>query len=185
MTHYLIDGYNWLFRSTQRSEERLRIEREQLTKELSAKLSIAGMQATIVYDSHFQPGPAERSVLKGISIYYTHEGETADDYILEFIKHVSKPKGYTVVTSDLRLAWGVRQCGGQSLDIPAFKKILDRIYKKKKMPPKKPSPPKPFTPKRTLQDYYEQAFDTQQPEVPKKRKISDYERWKKAFEDGA
>lgn len=193
MTHYLIDGYNWLFRSVRgRDEGRLQIERMRLCHELSIKLSTAGIQATIVFDSHYRPGPGEKQHLKEISIYYTDEGQTADDYILEFIKHASKPSEYTVVTSDMRLAWGVRQNSGHSLDIPTFQKTLDRIYLKKtrkKVEYERPVKPV-IIPKKSLQDYYEQAFEGQvkenkEPKVPKNREVSDYERWKKAFEDGA
>ena len=200
MTHYLIDGYNWLFRSTRgRNEERLQIERERLCHELSIRLSIAGMQATIVFDSHFQPGPGEKQHLKGILIYFTDKGQTADDYILDLIKYSSKPRDYTVITSDLRLAWAVRQKSGQTLDIPAFQKVLDRIYLKKsrKNIHKAPSIASKIIPKMSLQDYYEQAFEKRFTEnaqknpsdkkvnVSKKKEISDNERWKRAFEDGA
>lgn len=193
MTHYLIDGYNWLFRSIKsREEENLRGEREALIKELVSRLSLAKMQATLIFDAQFNPSPAATSYSKGISICYTNEGETADEYILELIKHSSNPKEYTIITSDQRLAWHVRQKSAHTLSIHEFKKMLHRICFKKlkpKPPIEKPPQKKALMPKKTLQDRYEEIFEEKLEPSPKKYKaqkkeesMSDFERWLKIFE---
>ncbi|MFI5344556.1 MAG: NYN domain-containing protein [Chlamydiales bacterium] len=205
MTHYIIDGYNWLFRIlNSKQEDTLKIERERIIRELSSKLSMAGMEATLVFDSHFNPCPAERSTSKGIAIYFTDGGQTADEYILEFIKYASRPQDYTIVTSDHRLAWAVRQKQGHSLSIQEFKKMLDRIYLKKQHPKPKEenAPPKFLAPKKTLQSHYEDIFTKKLKGIaespspleqlirkPMKKKedkeqISDFERWKQIFDSG-
>lgn len=202
MTHYLIDGYNWLFRrSDAGGDGDLRPKREQIIHELSLKLSVAGILATLVFDSHFQPGPMQRLRSKGILICFTEEGQTADDYILEFVKYATRPQDYTVVTSDNRLAWAVRQKKGHSLKIPEFKKTLDRIYLKKTRPMLEKTPPIVNLPKQkpTLKSHYEKIFEekledasplisnkVKRPKLAKASKdcelISDYERWKRIFE---
>lgn len=204
MTHYLIDGYNWLFRTLHsKQEETLQIEREKIIRELSLKLSTAQMSATLIFDSHYNPGPAERLMSRGIPIYFTDAGQTADEYIVEFMKYASRPQDYTIVTSDNRLAWAVRQKQGHSLSIHDFKKMLNRICLKKENPKPKieMTISKPITPIKTLHDHYEDIFskgleeanETNLPtlkKAPKKqlqRKedmelLSDFDRWKKIFE---
>lgn len=203
MTHYLIDGYNWLFRILHsKQEETLQIEREKIIRELSLKLSTAQMNATLVFDSHYNPGPAERLMARGIPIYFTDAGQTADEYIIEFMKYAARPQDYTIVTSDNRLAWAVRQKQGHSLSIHEFKKLLDRICLKKQNPKPKTEMTisKPITPIKTLLNHYEDIFtkgleesDSHLPSPKKERKkpeirkedqelLSDYERWKRIFE---
>ncbi len=203
MTHYLIDGYNWLFRTLHsKQEETLQIEREKIIRELSLKLTTAHMTATLVFDSHYNPGPAERLMARGIPIYFTDAGQTADEYILDFMRYTSRPQDYTIVTSDNRLAWAVRQKKGHSISIPEFRKMLDRICLKKKNP--KPHNERKLSiqikPVKTLQDHYEDVFNKgleeidpslvspkTLPQKPIERKLdlellSDYERWKRIFE---
>lgn len=207
MTHYLIDGYNWLFRTLSKSsEENLRWAREQLIRELSIKLSKANIEATLVFDSYYNPEPAERAHKSGILIYYTDKGQTADEYILDFIKYNQTPSQYTVVTSDNQLAWKARQKAAQSISIQEFKKMLERIYFKKKRVKHtiEKSAIKPeLKMKRTLIDYYEEIFTKAFEEsnkgklenkpskplkTPKKKPldpcdlISDLERWERIFE---
>jgi predicted RNA-binding protein with PIN domain len=203
VTHYLIDGYNWLFRVLHnKQEETLQIEREKIIRELSLKLSTAQMSATLVFDSHYNPGPAERLMARGIPIYFTDAGQTADEYIIEFMKYAARPQDYTIVTSDNRLAWAVRQKQGHSLSIHEFKKMLDRICFKKQNPKPKTEMTisKPITPIKTLQNHYEDIFtkgleeseaslsppkkERKKPEIRKEDQelLSDYERWKRIFE---
>jgi predicted RNA-binding protein with PIN domain len=202
VTHYLIDGYNWLFRTLHHAakEESLKFERERMLHELSLKLNKAKIQATVVFDSQYNPDPAERWLSKGITIYFTDSGQTADDFILEFIKYASNPAQYTIVTSDERLAWRVRE-KASTMHIQEFKQMLNRIYtKKQRIKPQIEKPPmKVITPapRKTLQDRYEEIFSKNAEEEPKpgtknkplKKKpiescelISDFERWKKIFE---
>lgn len=203
MTHYLIDGYNWLFRLLHsKQEETLQIEREKIIRELSLKLSTAQMSATLIFDSHYNPGPAERLMSRGIPIYFTDAGQTADEYILEFMKYTSRPQNYTIVTSDNRLAWAVRQRQGHSISIHEFKKMLDRICFKKQNPKPKTEKviSKYITPMKTLLDHYEDIFtkdlEVSEPSKPFPKKaakkkiekkedqelLSDFERWQRIFE---
>lgn len=198
--HYLIDGYNWLFQVKKSDkEEALKEQREFIIRELTLKLSFAKIDATLVFDSQFDIRPLEKMHSKGIAIYFTECGQTADEYIIELIKYSTKPQNYTVVTSDRLLAWNARQRTCKSLSISEFKKMLDRIVKKKQRPSLEPKEiPIKFLPKKTLQDRYEEIFtknlnpdlQTKQdfPIIEPKKKIeipepmSDYDRWLKAFE---
>ena len=185
-----------------KQEETLQIEREKIIRELSLKLSTAHMSATLVFDSHYNPGPAERLMSHGIPIYFTDAGQTADEYILEFMKYASRPQDYTIVTSDNRLAWAVRQRQGHSISIHEFKKMLDRICFKKQNPKPKTEKhiPKLITPMKTLLDHYEDIFSkdieesatskplkkkTSNKKVEKKEEqefLNDFDRWQKIFE---
>lgn len=200
--HYLIDGYNLFFRTTRGEEgSHFQTEREKIIHYLSEQLEIAKLQATLVFDAAWQEGPSQTKIKGSLEIHYTESGESADDWIVSEVKRSALPIEVTVVTSDRNLAWRSRNKGAQTIHVEDFMKFVRRLVIKKSRaaPPKAtPSPrvvhPKPLTDI----ERYEQAF-TQEPEVPKeqgkkpKRKeikpfepaLTDYERWLKAFEDGA
>lgn len=209
--HYLIDGYNLLFRCVKaRESEDLKTQREEFVKDIAKKIHAAHLDATLIFDSQYQAGPGDRFSIRDLDIQFTDEGETADDRILAHLKKAKSPKDYTVVSSDGRLAWQARIKGAHSLTVEDFIPYLHRIYKKK-IKGKLPSPPllKPAMPERqpTQEERYEKIFEEKletEPlptskelsksyeKRPRKKKvskptISDYERWLKAFEkeDGA
>jgi predicted RNA-binding protein with PIN domain len=219
--HYYIDGYNLLFRTLRaKGGEDLKIERLHLLNDLAEKLQKTGIEATVVFDSHYQIGDRTRHVLQTLDIHFTDQNQTADAFILECIHSLPNPQFHTVVTSDRHLAWHARCAGAQSQAVEAFRKMLNRVYTKKRYQ-SAPIAPKPLLSApvkikiETLQDKYERIFEEklkdtvpeqasehapEHAKAPRRKKIplekeplekreenveSDFDRWLKAFENGA
>lgn len=207
--HYLIDGYNLLFRTLRaRASEDLRYERERLVIELGNKLKIAGIDAALIFDSHHQIGPRERFFSQGLDIHYTDEKQTADEYILEWLRLIKRPQDYIVVTSDRGLARRAAGKGARVQTVEGFKSALGKLYLKKLRQPVdlKPLPTlaqaSPVK-SETVLERYERIFeDKLEGKIPVKEvkevkkekpreKISekeacdedDFERWLRIFEN--
>lgn len=163
--HYLIDGYNLLFRILRaQGSEDLKYERERLVTKLGNKLKVTRIDAALIFDSYHQIGPRERFFQAGLDVHYTDQKQTADDYILEWLRIVKRPQDYTVVTSDRSLARLAAGKGARIQTAEAFKSMLERIYTKKQHAPmlEKPLPSvvnlSP-THIETLEERYERIFE--------------------------
>lgn len=201
--HYYIDGYNLMFRVVRAGDD-LQSQRIKIIKDLNAKVHLLQIEATIVFDAQYQLGETSRTHFKDLEIFFTAEGETADEYILRHIKGVSHPENCTVVTSDKRLAWAVRRRLAKTESVEEFlgwlnKRFFNKIRHLKEKEELKPPkalhlPKKPVKRKKEIKEdpedrlhYYLKIFEEKMGELkveePKKR-LSDYERWLKAFEEG-
>lgn len=181
---YLIDGYNLLFRLLLKGEE-LRKAREALIAMMSQKVALAGLKARLIFDSQYQEGWATEKREGPLLVIYTNEGETADEWILSYLK-----KGdITVVTSDKQLARHVRIKGAHTLTCEAFLSYLENRARKRRIDPMKKSPPALPQPQKKVAkgstEYYEALFEKDE---PKKKKIeppeSDYDRWLRVWTEG-
>lgn len=126
--HYYIDGYNLLFRSLRASGD-LKKQREIIIQELGAKIQFLEVDATIVFDAHYQPGESTKNRVYSMAVLYTSKGETADDFIISQLKSAKNPRQITVVTSDKKLAWRSRCKMAHSETIEEFIGWLNRRYK--------------------------------------------------------
>lgn len=126
--HYFIDGYNLLFRLLP-PKENLQLIREAFIYDLSYKASFLNLDATLVFDSHYQEGEASKSHVDKLEIIYTNQGESADDFILKSIKRSAFPKQHTVVTSDNKLAWQARRLLTNTMSVEDFVALLEKRYK--------------------------------------------------------
>jgi len=209
--HYYIDGYNLLFRQTHTGDD-LRSQREALVHDLSYKVKITEIQATVVFDSRFQEGTSRKGHLGPLGIIYSDQDQSADDYIIYALKHEPMPQAQTVVTSDNKLAWRARRCLAKTMTVESFLKVLEhryhnkmrqrmqgsnnkktRVAKKIKLLPKRPaenSKAEAYT------DYYEALFEEryenlQKTEQKKSKGTTEFKhiveseeaRWKKIFEN--
>lgn len=202
--HYFIDGYNLLFRLVRAlGDEDLQSMREHIIDDLSRKIKLLNIQATVVFDSYYHEGLRSRTVLHSMEVLFTDEGETADECILDELKKVKHPKQEIVVTSDKKLAWQARLKGAKTLSVEEFVKSLNQRFQKrsgtrvedpesKQIGSTKSLSAKP----KRLDDYYLKVFEEELEEKskapkkkiitppPKKEKpLSDYERWLKAFQE--
>ncbi len=185
--HYLIDGYNWIFRILRAGNDLIE-QRTKMVRELNEKAQYLDLNMTIVFDAHHQGGELHKSHFKHVEIVFTAAGETADDYILHYLKHCRLPDECTVVTSDKKLAWQARRRSAKTEEISPFLQWLDKRYVNKKRRIKKPSPaphvPKALPPKKEAQkgpgidvmpedcfDYYLQEFEKSLQAVESKEKI--------------
>lgn len=177
--HYLIDGYNILFRLMSDAKDHLQASRELIILDLNKKISLLEIDVTIVFDAPFQFGEGSRTHFDQLEILFTAEGETADEFILDEIKETAEPEKEIVVTSDKQLARSVRNRQGQVQSVEEFWEWLNRSYKNKCRHKKKEqkglsqsveeqTSPLPKTSKRKIpdhnvsleqcEDYYAQIF---------------------------
>jgi len=192
--HYYIDGYNLLFRLLHAGEN-LRSQREILTQDLKKKVNLLKLDATLVFDSHYQPDEGSRSHIDLLEIVFTAVGETADEYILQEVKEAKAPGQLTVVTSDKKLAWLARLRLANTISAEEFVAWLNKRYKNRlrqlkapakelKLPAVKPQeievkkdPEQGASPQDCF-GYYLESFEkeleeqvkTKKPEAKKKRK---------------
>jgi predicted RNA-binding protein with PIN domain len=180
--HYFIDGYNLLFRLLHGSED-LQSQREAIIYDLNQKVSLVKIDVSIVFDSTFQIGERTRTHYDQLEILFTAEGETADEYIMDEIKNHAYPQQETVVTSDKKLAWQVRNRSAHTETVEEFILWLNRAYKNRIRQFKKekhtvvtPPPasrketyyslvPPKDAPLGTYTDYYAQVFESEWQEI--------------------
>lgn len=187
--HYLIDGYNLLFRLLH--GENLQSQRETIIDDLSKKIALIKLDASIVFDAAFQLGERTRSHYGELEILFTATGETADEYIIDEINNNPHPQQETVVTSDKKLAWRVRNCSAHTESVEEFMLWLNRAYKNKirqlKKETQKPAPVIPIPSSHSLaprslippkeasleaySDYYRQVFESEWQEILQKEEL--------------
>lgn len=116
--HYLIDGYNLLFRLLV-PDNKIEAYRESLIKILLKQTEEKKMYMTVVFDAHNQKTDGYRTHKGMLEIVYTDFGQTADAYILNHLEPET-----IVVTSDDHLARHVRNSGYQTISINKFIKLI-------------------------------------------------------------
>jgi predicted RNA-binding protein with PIN domain len=183
--HYYIDGYNLMFRLL-RSRGDLQSQRDHVIRDLNDKISAAGMDASLVFDATFTQDNRTRSHFGNLEILFTDEGETADEYIIDELRHSPTPRRETVVTSDKALARHARDLSAKTESVEDFMCRLNRTHtgKQKKIvslpkkttpnstsPPRQPSPATQASPIKTIRltkvgdssqatlDYYREIFE--------------------------
>lgn len=134
--HYYIDGYNLLF-SISSSTDSLQEQRERIVSELDILAETLNLRVTLVFDSKSREEGAFRRFFNNIEIFFTNQNESADEFIIEFVKYHKNPKRIIVVTSDRELAQHVKFHKGQTQDIRYFTSMMrgryhNRVRKKKK-----------------------------------------------------
>lgn len=124
--HYWIDGYNFFFRLT-KSYSSMKEQERSLLHKLHQTMTHLNSPMTVVFDGREKDPPeALRRNLKAMSIIYTPERQTADDYILEALAHSKNPDQEMVISSDSDLLRRAKQKGARTQTIEAFLKKLSR-----------------------------------------------------------
>lgn len=136
--HYIIDGYNLLFR-IQGKYASFEEKRTSILNLLDKELSHLHLNTSIVFDSSKQARDyAQKSHLEHLEIIFSPQSRTADDYIIEILEHTKSPKTKIIVTSDQGLARQCQHLGAQVLSIEEFIALIAEKRKKKKKLPSKP-----------------------------------------------
>lgn len=116
--HYIIDGYNLLFKITAPYKD-LREKREKILAYLQETLSHVSL--TVVFEGmHRKEEENGFQYIGKVKVIFTPKGQTADEYITDFLELSSSPSEYTVVTSDRTLASHCRSLEAKTLEIPEF-----------------------------------------------------------------
>jgi len=127
--HYVIDGYNLLFQTAYLTPEKSLSEaRNGLIYALDAFAELFRLHCTLVFDASFQSDPLSRGHYKNLELIYTSKGQTADDYIVEWVELQPDKKHITVITSDRRLQARLKK---PKLQVEAVGVFLKRLRKKR------------------------------------------------------
>ena len=99
----IIDGYNLMYRMELTGT--LEQKREKLLEELAEFMAVNPNEILLVFDGGRNPSQHRGKDMKyGIKIFYSAQGETADDYIMEMVeKRTGKAKTHLVVSSDRKI----------------------------------------------------------------------------------
>lgn len=102
----VVDGYNLIGANTElfaESRLSLRLAREELLKILSEYQAVAKYEILCVFDAYEVKSKEHVLDYHGITVIYTKEKETADEYIERFVYETYHPHlcDISVVTSDL------------------------------------------------------------------------------------
>ncbi len=128
--HYIIDGYNLLFRILTKGED-LASQRQHIIESLNRKIQVIGIDVSIVFDSNYNITESTKSHYNHLEIQFTSKGITADDWIINLIKRSKIPEHAIVVTSDKRLSVQIRQLLGKTETVEEFVTQLNKRYKNK------------------------------------------------------
>ncbi|MEX1013005.1 MAG: NYN domain-containing protein [Waddliaceae bacterium] len=126
--------------------------------ELLAELQVLAKtkEIAIVFDGALHEHDINRSHLGDLEVHYTASGESADDYIIDYLPHMGNPKLITLVTSDKGLA---RRAKGLGVHTQSVEKFTQKLAKKKtkRTPPLKSKAPTHQKRESTF-DYYLEKF---------------------------
>jgi predicted RNA-binding protein with PIN domain len=178
--HYLIDGYNLLFRSVDVDKRSLQSSRIAMVRNINEHVADLGLDVTVIFDSKVNSSEISRGHYDHLQIIFTYSGVSADDYILQWVERSPRPNFETVVTSDKDLALKARHLGAKTVPISTFVQWLNKKgakQKKKsfefrpiaiKQPPKEVLILEPTIPDGSF-DYYLKQFEARLPneELPK------------------
>ncbi len=122
--HYLVDGYNLLFRLV-KAPRPLEKARERFLSTLDEEVDEAGMRVSIIFDSAEKKlAGVSRRHLEAVEVIFTSEGLSADEYILEKISASKNPKQKTVVTADRELIRKIKHLGATTMNFADFFTLL-------------------------------------------------------------
>lgn len=129
--HYIIDAYNLIF-TTLKSPSAIQARREKAVEALSAILSEVHLPMLLVFDGdRAADEDTGFQYYKKFDAFFTPRGQSADEYIVEYLSLKKHRKQYTVVTSDKSLA---RECSdlGARIQSPIdFLNFLENKVQKK------------------------------------------------------
>lgn len=139
--HYVVDGYNLLFRFYS-GLNLLEQQRDQVIADLHVMVTALHINLTLVFDSAGTPDLSSRHYLGTLEIIYTDFGESADTLIINTLWRCEKRQCEIIVTSDKRLAEHSRRLGAKTMSVEHFHSWLLARYKrqcgKRQKPPTRP-----------------------------------------------
>lgn len=133
--HYYIDGYNLLFRIL-KSEKNFPELRQKVIEDLNHMIHELNIDATLVFDAYYRIGEGRRSHYHNLEVQFTSEKVTADEHIIQALKHNHDCTQETVVTSDNKLAWLARRMHAKTESVENFVAFIKKRYKNKNNPEK-------------------------------------------------
>lgn len=130
---YLIDGYNLLFKLLE-SKNSLQAQRQTIIRSLQIEFKLLHLTGTIVFDGRHRLGEQSNLAYHSpLIIAYSHENETADQYILDKLETAKTPSEITVVTDDRFLSSSARTRGARTLGLMAFLAQIEKKHKQRRL----------------------------------------------------
>lgn len=124
---YLIDGYNLLFQTAWiHHHDSLEAARKRLIVELDDYATLFNVSISIVFDAPLQNEPFSHGHFNQLKIIFTSRGQTADEFLIEWVEALQPAKNVTVVTSDKPLTRHIRAFGVK------VEPVVDFLLKMKK-----------------------------------------------------
>lgn len=160
--HYLVDGYNILFRDFEKGS--LESRRDELVQRLIP--AAEKVRITLFWDAAYVEDGGIRSHQGKLEIVYTQEGETADDAILSFLEHAGH--ACTIVTGDRPLSAQAKRLGATVMHGRPFLQLVDKW---KSGRPTKASRPGTALHKDHL-DHYQALFERRAERLGSKTRVS-------------
>ena len=120
--HIIIDGYNLIRQSPELSAldiQDLQLGREALVDMLAAYKRLKPHKITVVFDGTSDPALyGDRHRARGISLQFSHGGESADDVICRMARR--EKERALVVSSDREVMAAAESAGAATMDSTAF-----------------------------------------------------------------
>jgi predicted RNA-binding protein with PIN domain len=128
MVHLLIDGYNLLYALEKGLISSLEEKREELLSRLHKYQVAKNVEMTVVFDSSISaPHGIGRDRYGAIEVVFTHEHDSADDWIKEACRR--KERDYVVVTNDHEIIVVAEAMGNLCLSCEEFRTKLNSLVK--------------------------------------------------------
>ena len=133
---YVVDGYNLLFQGAYKSE-RLSLEeaRTMLIHSLDQAAQKLSIHITVVFDAPFQSDDLRRGHFNALEIIFTSKGQSADEYIVEYVHRRKGKEKLVIVTSDKGLARRVKE---PNVYVEKVQDFLQKLRKKARPKIEKP-----------------------------------------------
>lgn len=174
MFHYLVDGYNLLFRLF-RSDRSFTERRSFMVAHLAEYSRLSKFQVTLVFDAYATEEEDHVIYRQAMRLVYTSYGETADDWILAKLNKAKKSSHYQVVSSDQRLVRLARDLGAHTLSAEEFLEELHRRHGKRAGKTEEETKERggEKVMREGLLDYYEKLFSERYQQLLDKNKEGD------------
>jgi predicted RNA-binding protein with PIN domain len=133
--HIIIDGYNLIRQSEKLSSldlQDIELERDALIDMLAAYKKIKGHRITVVFDgTRSALISRQRDRQKGITIVFSHKGESADTVIKQMARRDGEKA--LVVSSDLDIVHSVEASGAAVIGAADFERKLELSFSADRM----------------------------------------------------
>lgn len=118
----IIDGYNLLRNIFHKEKGRLDKQRDELIRQLSYYKRKKKHEIVVVFDGGLL-NHATREIKKGVVVVFSGRGESADDWIFEYVER-NKNKELLLITHDKQLIDRCMEFGADALGVKDFYVLL-------------------------------------------------------------
>jgi len=127
--YYLIDGYNLIF-SLIESKNNFQALRQQVIRALQKQFARRKISGMVVFDgAHRRDEESGLSYPSPLVVAYAPKGQSADEYIVEWIEGAKHPKQIIVVTNDRGLGRHAKSAGAK---VQSNDEFIQWLHKRKK-----------------------------------------------------